>query len=44
MGEAPGFVAVGQVPAVGAVGYAGASPGLAQVARLADHQPSNLHS
>jgi len=39
VGEAPGFVAMGQAPEVVAVGYARTSPGLAQVARLANHLP-----
>jgi hypothetical protein len=43
MGEGLVFVAVGQVPDVVAVGYARASPGLAQVARLADRLPLYLH-
>jgi len=43
VGEAPGFVAVGQTPAAMAVGYTRASPGLAQVARLAERLPWYLH-
>jgi hypothetical protein len=43
MGEAPWFVAVGQGPEVAAVGYACASPGLAQVAGLADRLPWYQH-
>jgi len=43
MGEAPGSVAVMQAPDVVTVGYSRASPGLAQVARLADHLPWYLH-
>jgi len=43
VGEAPGFAAVGQVPEVVPLGYAGASPGLAQVAQLADRLPWYLH-
>jgi len=39
MGNAQEFVAVGQVLKVVAVGYARASPGLAKLARLADHLP-----
>jgi len=37
VGEASGFVAVGQAPEVVAMGCARTSPGLAQVARLAHH-------
>jgi len=37
VGEAPGFVAVGQATEVVAVGYGRTSPSLAQVAQLADH-------
>ena len=39
MGEAPGFDAVGQAPEFVTVVYARASPGLAQVARLAHCLP-----
>jgi hypothetical protein len=39
VGEVPGCVAVGQVLEVLAMGYAPASPVLAQVARLAHHLP-----
>jgi len=41
--KAPGYVAVGQAPEIVAVGYDRASPGLAQVAPLADHLPWYLH-
>jgi hypothetical protein len=49
VGEAPGFVAMGQAPEVVAVGYFRTSPGLApsprlaQVARLAHHLPWYEH-
>jgi len=43
VGKAPGFVAVAHALDVVAVGYARASPGLAQVARLADRPPWYLH-
>jgi len=43
VGEALGFVAVGQAPQVVAVGYGRAFPGLAQVARLVDRLPWYQH-
>jgi hypothetical protein len=43
MGEAPGFVAIQQAPEVMAVMYARGSPGVPQVARLADGLPWYLH-
>jgi len=39
----PGIIAMGQAPAVLAVGYARPSPGLAQIARMTDHLPSYPH-
>jgi hypothetical protein len=39
MGEVPGLVAMEQAPEVMAVGYAHASPGLAQAAHLPDRLP-----
>ena len=43
VGKAQGFVAVGQAPEVVAVVYPWTSPGLAQVAQLADHLQWYLH-
>jgi hypothetical protein len=43
VGEATGFVTVGQALEVVAMGYAHASPCLAQVARLANRLPWYLH-
>jgi hypothetical protein len=39
VGKAPVFMAMREAQVVLAVGYAGTSPGLAQVARLADRLP-----
>jgi len=43
MGETPWLVAMGQAQEVVAMGYARTSPGLAQVAPLANHLPWYLH-